>query len=297
MAERFIDLSSNNPHPIDFRAVKESGVAGVVLKATEGTDYINPDFASDLRQAKAAGLHVAAYGFTRPEQGNPEAQVDYFRAEIQRVGVAVEWYALDAETGSGNLTSFVLVALGRAAGYFGQNQTVLYTGGWWAGEHLDGDPRLANYQLWDASYTQQQPSPPRPWAKLFGWQYTDRAQVPGISGGVDESLVFTPIPLPAQAKGGTMLAPRPNSNITDAFVKGTDGLLYTFTLSPGGKATPPFCEQPWKEHPINELLGVAWNGGELQVLVLGTDAQVYLTRFVAGGADWTPFESLGFPAA
>ena len=61
MPGKIIDLSSNNPHPIDFNAVKASGVTGVIVKATEGTGYTNPFYAQDMAGARAAGLDVAAY--------------------------------------------------------------------------------------------------------------------------------------------------------------------------------------------------------------------------------------------
>jgi hypothetical protein len=63
-----VDISSNNPHPINFGALfsylKNLGGGGqpfVIVKATQGTDYTNPDFTSDVAAAKAVGFAVAAY--------------------------------------------------------------------------------------------------------------------------------------------------------------------------------------------------------------------------------------------
>lgn len=74
-----VDISSNNPHPIDWAAVKAAGVSGVYVKATEGAAYISPDFGADYRAAKAAGLRAGAYHFWEP--GQPVgAQLNWFHS-------------------------------------------------------------------------------------------------------------------------------------------------------------------------------------------------------------------------
>jgi GH25 family lysozyme M1 (1,4-beta-N-acetylmuramidase) len=55
-----------------------SGVKFAYIKATEGTTYLNPHFASDNSAAKSNGLYVGAYVFGRPDANNPVAQADYF---------------------------------------------------------------------------------------------------------------------------------------------------------------------------------------------------------------------------
>ncbi len=48
---------------IDFREVREAGTQFVFMKATEGSDYKDPRFDENWREAKAAGLPRAAYHF------------------------------------------------------------------------------------------------------------------------------------------------------------------------------------------------------------------------------------------
>lgn len=48
---------------IDFGAVRRSGKHFVFMKATEGKDYIDPNFRENWRRAKAAGIPRGAYHF------------------------------------------------------------------------------------------------------------------------------------------------------------------------------------------------------------------------------------------
>ena len=57
-----IDVSDHQG-PINWRTVARSDVAFAFIKATEGSTYVDPDFAPDLTQARSAGLLVGAYHF------------------------------------------------------------------------------------------------------------------------------------------------------------------------------------------------------------------------------------------
>lgn len=52
------------------------GLSFVFIKATEGTNYVNPRMASQAKTARDAGLHVGFYHFVRP--GDMKAQAAYF---------------------------------------------------------------------------------------------------------------------------------------------------------------------------------------------------------------------------
>ena len=75
-----IDISSwQHPggKPIDWHAVKADGVDFVMIKASQGTNYVNPYFAEDCHAAHLAGLIVGGYHFY--EQGeNVVEQADTF---------------------------------------------------------------------------------------------------------------------------------------------------------------------------------------------------------------------------
>lgn len=81
-----LDVSSNNPHPIDYQAVVDDlrsrgGGAQpfVIVKATQGTWYTNPDFHADIDGFIAAGAAVAAY-LMDEGTADPAAEVTYFKS-------------------------------------------------------------------------------------------------------------------------------------------------------------------------------------------------------------------------
>ncbi len=74
----FIDISSHNGEITveQFKLIKSYGVSAVVVKLTEATSYRNPLAASQIANAKAAGLIVHAYHyswFTTEAQAKAEA--------------------------------------------------------------------------------------------------------------------------------------------------------------------------------------------------------------------------------
>src|SRR3954447_14454555 len=68
----------------DFAAVRASGRGFVVLKATEGADYVDPQFTANLPRARAAGLAVGYYHKTRA--GDPAAEAAWFAQTVGDLG-------------------------------------------------------------------------------------------------------------------------------------------------------------------------------------------------------------------
>jgi GH25 family lysozyme M1 (1,4-beta-N-acetylmuramidase) len=88
--QKFIDTSSDNGtmSVSDFTTLYNAGVKGIIVKATEGTDYINPDASSHLSNANSAGIKtVGAYHFLKGTTTGT-AQGQAFLAEIQALGLA-----------------------------------------------------------------------------------------------------------------------------------------------------------------------------------------------------------------
>ena len=70
MRNQFIDVSSYQPDTVAFfQAAKAQGALGVVVKLTEGSEdgsaYVNPRAAAQIRNALAVGLRVSCYHFAR----------------------------------------------------------------------------------------------------------------------------------------------------------------------------------------------------------------------------------------
>lgn len=167
MTHRIIDISSNNTHPIDFAAVKASGVDTVFIKATEGTTYVNPDYAADRDAARAAGLAVAAYHYA--DFTDATAEANHFRAVA-----GSDAKILDGETTTNAawLNQF-LTALGQPSDQeltYGSASTIPSSG-------------ITRGFLWPAAWGPNDPRIPNEVA----WQDSDAGTLPGIQGRVDTS--------------------------------------------------------------------------------------------------------------
>jgi GH25 family lysozyme M1 (1,4-beta-N-acetylmuramidase) len=167
MVGRIIDISANNEHPINWAAVARAGVTTAIIKATEGTTYTNPDFHGDMTGANLAGIDVLAYHYAG--MGNPTAEAAYF------VSVATTRYAriLDIETSQNTAwTRAFLMALGNPSG-----ELMTYGSASTIGSIRAQIPST----IWVAAYEQNYPG--------YGvmWQFTSSAEIPGITGLVDES--------------------------------------------------------------------------------------------------------------
>lgn len=66
-----IDVSGNQSS-VDYDRVKASGVEAVIVKATEGVNYIDPMFHTHVMRAIQAGLTVMAYHYLRIRHGVPQ---------------------------------------------------------------------------------------------------------------------------------------------------------------------------------------------------------------------------------
>jgi len=71
---------SDHQHRIDWSAVRSDGAQFAYVKATEGTGYVNPDFASQYDGSYGAGLIRGAYHFALPDHSSGAAQARYFVA-------------------------------------------------------------------------------------------------------------------------------------------------------------------------------------------------------------------------
>ena len=176
-----VDLSHWNPTP-DWAALKDSGVCGVNVKATEGTSYVDEAFHSRYGDAIAAGLAVSTYHFFKA--GSVEAQMNHYLNTVKpRDG---ERMCIDHEEKAS------LAELEQAVAYMNTDsrnlQISVYSG------HLIKDQLgnnrsdvLAGTSLWIAHYTTKSAPtwPTATWPTWSLWQFTDAAKVAGISQPVD----------------------------------------------------------------------------------------------------------------
>ncbi|KAK4168491.1 glycoside hydrolase family 25 protein [Cladorrhinum sp. PSN259] len=65
---------------VNYQAAYNSGARFVIIKATEGTSYIDPQFSTHYTGATNAGLIRGGYHFAHPDSSTGAAQADYFLA-------------------------------------------------------------------------------------------------------------------------------------------------------------------------------------------------------------------------
>ncbi|MEP6973643.1 MAG: glycoside hydrolase family 25 protein [Actinomycetota bacterium] len=180
---------------IDWTQVAPSGIQFAFAKATEGTGYIDPMYATNRAGAAANGIAFGAYHFARPDLHPSGAitEADHFVDTAQILPGDLR-PVLDVER-SGSLTqeamtSWILEWLGEVTARTGV-MPMIYTSpiGW---SNRTGDTTAiadAGYtMLWVAHWNVDAPTVPgNDWAAngWTFWQYSDCGHVPGIMGCVD----------------------------------------------------------------------------------------------------------------
>lgn len=181
----FIDISHHNTVQ-DFSQVKAAGVVGVIAKATEGTTFIDPDYAAYRAAARSSGLKWASYHFLK--HGSVEAQMSHYLNVVdpapgERLVIDYEDVACTAD----DLRQAV-EALQQA----GRFEITVY-GASKLTDDVNRAPTgtktlLAKTSLWAARYSAKEPVISPVWPYFSAWQYSDKGSVPGISGACDVNL-------------------------------------------------------------------------------------------------------------
>jgi GH25 family lysozyme M1 (1,4-beta-N-acetylmuramidase)/5-hydroxyisourate hydrolase-like protein (transthyretin family) len=183
-----------HPHgqPINWRKVRRAGKEFAIVKATEGTGYVNPDFAGpyfhDYADARAAGLVHGAYHFARPALpivSSAFAQARFFANVVGSVDTRHTLPpALDLESTGGlnrpQLVTWAQDFMLKLRSITGRTPMLYTYPSFWTGDLAD-PTAVARYPLWMASYGTAR----APVADM--WQYTSTAHIKGIFGNVDVS--------------------------------------------------------------------------------------------------------------
>ncbi len=173
---------------VNWKKYAASGQKFIWIKATEGTNYANPYFGDAWAGSKSVGLQRGSYHFARPNLNSPEAEVAWFLQHAQPLQDD-DLLALDMEDGSGNLFDWTLRFLNALAARAGR-KAYFYSGLWFMQPHnlCHTEIDAASAGLWYASYQSTLPPTPAGWQRITFWQYTSSSTVPGVSGGVDQSI-------------------------------------------------------------------------------------------------------------
>ena len=168
---------------INWKKVKADGVVGAIIRYADG-NTLDKRFAENMKNAKAAGLHVGSYIFSRAKT-KVEAE-----KEAERLYNACKPYTpdmplyIDLEVPT--LSKYANVV---AQAFLNKMKTLGGDGGvyanlnWWNNYLADTAKDYSTSPFWIAQYNDTMDYKP---ASAMGmWQYTSNGSVDGISGKVD----------------------------------------------------------------------------------------------------------------
>ncbi|WP_298359215.1 GH25 family lysozyme [Rhodoblastus sp.] len=180
---------------VNWDAVHEGGVKFAYIKATEGGDRIDPNFARNWRGAKAAGLPRGAYHFVywcRPWQDN----MAWFERNVPPEQGALP-PVLDVEATPDSPTCRrrlerestlheIRAMLAEMQRYYGK-KPIIYTTVDFYQTIIEGE--LTDYPIWIRS-TKRRPSAKYGDREWRFWQYQSDAWVRGIPTRVDRNAFY-----------------------------------------------------------------------------------------------------------
>lgn len=238
MVPLVVDLSHHNEVE-DWGAVYASGIRAVILKATQGSSFVDPDFAKRRVGALAAGLLVGAYHFA--DSSDVDAQVAHFLTIVGSDAgtlLALDWEELyDAHGKRARAKEMSLAQVKRfLQAIFDETgqRPILYSGSL-IKEVLNGkaDPTLSAHRLWLPQYGLKAVLPPG-FTSYWLWQYAADGKgplphnVPGISTPNIDMNVFGGADLAAEwVHAPSKPAPAPVPGREDATVADLRGASRT----------------------------------------------------------------------
>lgn len=177
-----IDISMHNG-TVNFSAVKSSGCNIVIIKATEGVDYVDPCLNQHYNGAKAQGLNIGFYHFMSEKTDPTQQAIDFWNAIKGKQFNVIP--TLDIETNNQGrsqkqISDRCIEFLNKFKALSGID-CMIYTGGYFGRDNLDS--RVKKYKGWIAHYGVN--TPMQTGFVAVGHQYTEDGHINGISTRVD----------------------------------------------------------------------------------------------------------------
>lgn len=157
-----------------FQKAKAAGLLGIISKCTQGTHYLDPQYADYIEMAQDAGLKVGGYHFNTGE--DPEAQAEYFYKNANPRNYPNFLYALDFEANSkSDMTIQQAVTFLRKMEELVGHKIVIYSGNKLKEQidKLSDDDQtyVQAHKLWLAQYSNHATLPDG-FDSYYLWQYT-----------------------------------------------------------------------------------------------------------------------------
>ena len=191
---RGIDVSKyqhDSGKPISWGAVKRSGVTFAFIKATGGSNRVDPWFSREWAAAGKAGIIRGAYHYADPahsavEQADRVVSVVGSTREANDLGIV-----LDLES-SGGRSAAALASWAHSFLTEVEKRTgrvpILYTYPAFWHSRMKDNRTFGAYPLWLARYGER-PAPLPGWERWTFWQHSASGHVAGIEGAVDRDVM------------------------------------------------------------------------------------------------------------
>ena len=191
-----------NGTPINWQQVAAAHDRFAAVKGTEGDYYVNPWAATDLAEAKTAGLDVSPYHFAIPNASSGPQQAEFAveysgyapGAQTLPLMLDIEYDPYVSSDGTnecyglsaGQMTAWLAAFVTTARSLTGQYPIIYTTADWWD-TCTGGSIAFGADPMWVAAYGVSSPPLPAGWMTYAYWQYTSVGTVPGVAtpGGTD----------------------------------------------------------------------------------------------------------------
>jgi GH25 family lysozyme M1 (1,4-beta-N-acetylmuramidase) len=215
---------------INWPDVAAAGNTFTAIKASEGTYYVNPYYASDAVQAARAGLFVMPYALANPfsakVDGSAKEQADMAVRQLTSAAVPASQMlplALDIEPDpyvAGQNTSqcyglshaamvtWIRQFLAEAQLKTGMKPVIYTTADWW-NACTGNSAAFGSYPLWIAWYGKSDPALPAGWNKYTLWQHTAKGDSRGITGSSTDEDFLGPVKHPSSVAKPVSIAQFP----------------------------------------------------------------------------------------
>ncbi|WP_255955624.1 GH25 family lysozyme [Streptomyces odontomachi] len=178
---------------INWSSVKGAGIQFAWIKATESTNYKDPQFNANYLNAYNAKVIRGAYHFAQPGSSSGAAQADYFasnggawsRDNLTLPGM-LDLEGTCSGLSQGSMQSWILSFYNEYKARTGRDMVIYTSPSWWSSCTGGWSGMSSRSPLWVAHWTTaSSPTVPSGFPFWTIWQYTDAGSVSGISGAVD----------------------------------------------------------------------------------------------------------------
>jgi lysozyme len=171
---------------INWTSVKNSGVAFAMCKATEGTTYTDPTFATNYAAMKSHGIVRGAYHFARPGSNATTQAIFFVNTVLPKQGdlqLVLDLEATDGQTPA-QVWAWTQTFCAKVQSLT-HRPPIIYTGYYFWRDNVGNPTNNLNCPLWMARYASSPLPLPAAWNQWTFWQYSSTGTTPGVSGNCD----------------------------------------------------------------------------------------------------------------